>query len=78
MECQMRVNDVFCAVSLGGSRKTVGDLLDAEALGCHLFNGEKFLRRADHARGENACQLLRFETNDAVVHGETGSQKSSM
>ena len=51
MECEMRVNDVICAVSLSGTMRRyhlcatrkicLGDLIDAHALGCHLFNCKK-------------------------------------
>ena len=43
-------------------------LLGAHALGCHLPDGEEFLR-TDHSLCENTCKHSEFETNDAVVHG---------
>ena len=48
LECRMRVNDVFCAVSFSGTmrsatsvllEKNLGDLLHAHALVCHLLDG---------------------------------------
>ena len=75
MKCQMRVNDVFGCVferrdavcHQCATRKKHGDLLDAQALGCHLLEGGKFLCGADHSLGENTSNLTGFETSD-VVH----------
>ena len=49
--------------------KRLGDLLDAHASDCHLFNVEKFLCRQDHAGSGNADKHLGFESNVAVLHG---------
>ena len=57
------------AISVPLEKKRLGDLLDADALGCHLLDGEKFLHGADHSRCENAHTHLGFEPNVAVLHG---------
>ena len=77
MECQIRVHDVFFAVSLSGTmRSAISVLLEENAsviflmlmpLGCQLPDREKFLCGADHSRGENTCKHLGFEESDAVV-----------
>ena len=57
VECHMRVNEVFCAVSLSGTTTASSrlsqaqrgrDLLVAHASGYPLFNGVQFLCGADH------------------------------
>ena len=78
MQCRIRVNDAFCAVSLSGTMRSgmsvqleknrLGDLLDARALGCRL-DGEKFLCGADNSGGENTSKHLGFEENEDVLHG---------
>ena len=37
-------------------KNSLGDLLDAHALGWHLRDGEEFLCEADHSLGENPCK----------------------
>ena len=64
----------FCVVSLSGttaaSLSTAAGpsalvLLVAHASGCHLFNGEEFLRGTDHSRCDNNCKHWGFDTSDA-------------
>ena len=47
--------------------KRLNDLLAAEALGGHSFNGEEFTCRSHHSRDEKCLQTLGCETNVAVV-----------
>ena len=77
MECQMRVDDVFCAVSVSDTMRSALSVIlernrplcvlpDAHAFGCHLLHVGKFLCEADHSRGENTRKQLGYETHDAV------------
>ena len=80
MECQMTCQmTCVCTVFLdrhdavchlcATRKKRLGDLLDADALECHLLDGQKFLHGADHSRCEKAHTHLGFEPNVAVLHG---------
>ena len=63
MECHMRVNDAFCAVSSSGTMqsaakrhsKRLGDLLHAHALSCHLLDGEKSAEKTIHQLLHDNC-----------------------
>ena len=80
VECQMTCQiTCFCGVSLSGTMRSaisvllektrLGDLLAAEALGCHLLDGEKLICRAGHNAGKLVGNTVGFEEHVAVVHG---------
>ena len=65
--CRVRVFDVFLRCAFEGHdavchlcaarRDRLSDVLDARPLGCHLIDGEKFLRGMNHARCETSCTV---------------------
>ena len=58
----------MCYVSASLKKKPVGDLLVADALGCHFLAAKIFICGTDHSRCENICKHVCFEAIDAV-HG---------
>ena len=78
MECQMRVSDVFCAVSLSGtataSSSTAAGPAWSRSSCCPCQRLPSFQRRtvpvrSGPSRTQNAVNTWGFETHDAVVHG---------
>ena len=78
MACQVRVNDVFSAVSLSGtttaSSSTSASPAWSRSSGCPCqrlpsFQWRTVAVRSGPFRTQRACKHLGFETHDAVVHG---------
>ena len=49
--------------------KSLGDLLDAHALGCHLFISVQFVCGTCHFAGKQLVNTWGFEDREAVVRG---------
>ena len=78
VECQMRVNDVFCAVferydavwpRLGFSKKTVSVIFLLPRPWAAYFNGEEFLCGTHHNARTIIGNTWELRQNDAAVHG---------